>query len=100
VGKAGYGTVAEAWGNNKAFIRVFRHEFRESPYLKTFLDSHVPGEEIDLDHFLSGDWLNNLDNQSFQNSDASGTRKDLNGAIQVVELISDWINSILLHRKG
>ena len=92
VGKAGYGTVAEAWGNNKAFIRVFRHEFRESPYLKTFVDSHVPGEEIDLDHFLSGDWLHNLDNQSFQNSGTSDTQKDLNGATQVAELISDWIN--------
>lgn len=92
VGKAGYGTVAEAWGNNKAFIRVFRHEFRESPYLKTFLDSNVPGEEIGLDTFLSGDWLNNLDNQSFQNSDTTDTRKDLNGATQVAELISNWIN--------
>ena len=92
VGKAGYGTVAEAWGNKKAFIRVFRHEFRESPYLKTFLDSNVPGEEIDLNNFLSGEWLDNLNNQSFQNSDSTDTRKDLNGATQVVELISDWIN--------
>ena len=92
VGKAGYGTVAEAWGNNKAFIRVFRHEFRESPFLKTFLDSNVAGEEINLDHFLSGDWLNKLNNQSFQNSDVSDIRKDLNGATQVAELISDWTN--------
>ena len=36
--------------------------------------------------------IHNLDNQSFQNSGTSDTQKDLNGATQVAELISDWIN--------
>lgn len=92
IGKAGYGTVAEVWGNNKPFIRVFRHEFRESPCLKKFLDFNVPGEEINLDNFLSGDWLNNLDNLSYQNSETTDIRKSSNGAAQVVELISEWMN--------
>ena len=36
IGKAGYGTIAEAWGMQKPFFGVYRKNFRESSVLRDF----------------------------------------------------------------
>ena len=92
VGKAGYGTVAEAWGNNKVFFPVFRHNFRESSTLKAFLDLEVPGKELSLEKFLSGNWIYELNINSNKTNQFEAKKEKLNGKNQVFQLISNWLN--------
>ena len=92
VGKAGYGTVAEAWGNNKIFLPVFRKDFRESSILKNFLNRFVTGSEISLNEFNSGTWIEKLDNHFFSKNVKKCSLKKQNGTIQVTEIISNWLN--------
>tara|TARA_Y200000002_G_scaffold308064_1_gene264255 strand:- start:516 stop:908 length:393 start_codon:yes stop_codon:yes gene_type:complete len=61
VGKVGYGTVIECWAANKKLHGIFRDDFRESEVLKEFIMAEGFGNEITLDQFNSGDWINDLD---------------------------------------
>jgi len=61
VGKVGYGTMIECWAASKKLHGIFRDDFRESEVLKKFIMDEGFGNEITLDQFNSGDWINDLD---------------------------------------
>ena len=89
VGKAGYGTVAEARASGIPFARVLRDNFRESPILETYLDKHVLGFKLSETCFNNGSWIDRLDEL------LSKKRKDNineNGATLVAERIDPLIN--------
>jgi hypothetical protein len=89
VGKAGYGTVAEARASGIPFARVLRDNFRESPILETYLDKHVLGFKLSETCFNNGSWIDRLDEL------LSKKRKDNineNGATLVAERITPLIN--------
>lgn len=60
VGKAGYGTIAECWGMNTPFLGVFRNSFRESDVLRKFCQQNLVFQEISLQGFHDGSWVNSL----------------------------------------
>ncbi|MFP6899395.1 MAG: hypothetical protein VCA36_00540, partial [Opitutales bacterium] len=61
VGKAGYGTIAEAWVSGASFAYVLRQNFRESAHLNEFLRREEMGFEISEEEFQSAAWLERLD---------------------------------------
>ena len=57
IGKVGYGTLAEAWGNQKPLMGVFRKNFRESEALLNFALKNLPLLEISNEQFQTGEWI-------------------------------------------
>ena len=73
VGKAGYGTVAEARASGISFARVLRDNFRESPVLGAYLDKHIPGFTLSSTQFNCGSWVDRLDELLSQPRNDNGT---------------------------
>ena len=61
VGKAGYGTIAEARASGVSFAHVLRENFRESACLREYLCREDMGFEISEEEFHSAAWLDRLD---------------------------------------
>ncbi|MFP6855039.1 MAG: hypothetical protein VB980_04585 [Opitutales bacterium] len=61
VGKAGYGTIAEARASGASFAYVLRDNFRESVCLRKYLAKEEMGFEISEEQFHSAVWLERLD---------------------------------------
>ncbi len=55
IGKAGYSTIAEAYHAGAPFGYVIRPDWRESGPLAEFIQYQMPGLEISLDRFETGD---------------------------------------------
>ena len=60
VGKAGYGTIAEARASGASFAYVLRENFRESACLRDYLVQESVGFEISEEEFHSASWLDRL----------------------------------------
>ena len=61
VGKAGYGTIAEARATGASFAYLLRENFRESACLRAYLSKEELGFEISEEEFHSAAWLGRLD---------------------------------------
>jgi len=61
VGKAGYSTLAEAWGGRTPFAHVGRPVFPEAPVLARFIREKELGLEIAAPDLADGSWLDCLD---------------------------------------
>lgn len=61
VGKLGYSTVTEAYAARAAFGYVGRPRFKESPVIAEFVLENMHAKEISQEDFVSGTWLNALD---------------------------------------
>ena len=57
IGKAGYGTISEAWGMSKPFWGIYRNHFAESEILRKFASSHLIHHEIEQFHLNDLSWL-------------------------------------------
>ena len=57
VGKLGYSTIAEVFHAGIPLLYLSRSQFRESPYLETFVESRIPSAHIKTEDFESGTWL-------------------------------------------
>jgi len=55
--KPGYGTLAECWLTNTAIAYLPRESFAEYPYLDDWLQSSAPAARMELQDFVSGNWL-------------------------------------------
>jgi len=82
IGKAGYGTVSEAWGMNKPFFGIYRKDFAESAKLREFTKANLDHKEIEESDLRDLSWLNDLKLPQHITS----IRKE-NGAEQAAELI-------------
>lgn len=60
--KSGYSTVAECYQAGVPLLTVGRTTFPESTVLEQFTGTEMNGQALDQQNFLSGDWLNDLDN--------------------------------------
>jgi len=61
VGKAGYGTIAEASAAGSSFAYVLRENFRESSFLGDYLCREKLGFEISEEEFHTASWLERID---------------------------------------
>ncbi len=61
VGKAGYGTIAEARASGSSFAYVLRENFRESSFLGDYLCREKLGFEISEEEFHTASWLERID---------------------------------------
>ena len=61
IGKAGYGTIAEAWGMQKPFFGVYRKKFRESSVLRDFAEKELIHQEIEENQLNDLSWLKGMD---------------------------------------
>ena len=82
IGKAGYGTIAEAWGMQKPFFGVYRKNFRESSVLRDFAEKELIHREIEENQLKDLAWLKGMD---FKKS-VSPARKN-NGASEIAQQI-------------
>lgn len=60
LGKLGYSTIAEVWSAGLPFAYIPRGRFPESPPLEAWVQEHLPGLRIDPQHFVDGQWLDQL----------------------------------------
>lgn len=60
VGKIGYGTLAEVYHAGVPFGYVPRPDFRETAALCQFAQTRLPGVEIPVESYHSGEWLKRL----------------------------------------
>ena len=60
IGKAGYGTICEAWGMRKPFFGIYREDFSESEVLRNFANNHMIHEEISLSKIYELSWVDAL----------------------------------------
>ena len=88
VGKAGYGTIAEARATGASFAYVLRDNFRESAYLREYLAADRRGFEISEEEFHSASWLDRLD-ELLSASDRLAPQTS--GATEVAEALSNWL---------
>lgn len=61
VGKMGYSTLTENYHAGTPFAYIRRPDFIEGEALGAFADSHMSSAEIQIEAFLSGAWLQQLD---------------------------------------
>ncbi len=59
--KAGYSTIAECYQASNAVVCVSRSIFPESKVLERFVTNKLHGTIIEPDYFLSGRWLDELE---------------------------------------
>ncbi|MBG31269.1 MAG: hypothetical protein CMI31_14930 [Opitutae bacterium] len=88
VGKAGYGTIAEARAAGASFAYVLRENFRESACLREYLAKEKMGFEISEEAFHSASWLDRLD-ELLLASDQLHPRES--GATEVAEALANWL---------
>jgi hypothetical protein len=56
VGKLGYSTVAEVWGEGRPLAYVTRSDFRETEPVRRWVDREMSGFEVAGDDFAGGEW--------------------------------------------
>ncbi len=61
VGKVGYSTLAEVYRSGVPYGCVLRNDFRETPFLESFVRENLSHVWIENGSFLCGDWVNCLD---------------------------------------
>ena len=88
IGKAGYGTIAEAWGMQKPFFGVYRKNFRESSVLRDFAEKELIHKEIEENQLKDLSWLKDID---FKKS-VFPARKN-NGANEIVQQILQMLST-------
>ncbi len=86
IGKAGYGTVCEAWGMNKPFFAIYRKDFAESAKLREFAQANLVHQEIAEEELRNLSWLSHF--RPHENKD---TIRKKNGADQAADLICESI---------
>lgn len=57
VAKLGYSTVAEVWLQDRPLLFVANDRFREIPVLRHFVKEELRAEELSVEAFLKGDWI-------------------------------------------
>lgn len=87
IGKAGYSTIAEVYGNGARFGFFSRPDYPEMPPLASFIEEHRLGKEIPATCFHSGEWLNDLDALASTPPNLHVSRE--NGADRCAELIAE-----------
>jgi len=88
VGKAGYGTIAEARAAGSSFAYVLREDFRESIPLREYLQREGMGFEITEAEFHSASWMSRFD----ELLDASDRLKPKsNGAMAAALALQEWL---------
>jgi len=60
IGKAGYGTISEAWGMNKPFFGIYRKDFEESAKLREFAQANLFHQEIEEKELRDLSWIDHL----------------------------------------
>ena len=85
IGKVGYGTVVESWGNGKRFCGITRDKFRESDILKDFIIYKKMGQVISVDEFDSGEWIESFFAKEAKENKISSPRQA--GNKEVADLI-------------
>ena len=88
MGKAGYGTIAEARATGASFAYVLRDNFRESACLREYLAKEKMGFEICEEEFHSASWLDRLDELL---SASDQLNPQVSGATEVAESLSNWL---------
>ena len=89
VGKAGYSTIAEVYQAGVPFGYVSRSDFRESPILKKFIQTHMQGISIDEEKLYDGSWQNHLDALLRM---TPAMPPQINGADQIADFILDLMS--------
>jgi len=84
VGKLGYSTVAEVYGAGTPFAFVGRPRFPESAVLARFVKERNMGRELEQPEFVTGKWLDSLDDLLAL---PRGDRGRENGAEQAAEYV-------------
>ena len=84
VGKAGYSTIAEIYQAGVPFGYVSRSDFRESPILERYIQTHMQGICIDEVKLYDGGWQSHLDDLL---SMAPAKTGRTNGADQMADFI-------------
>jgi len=92
VSKLGYSTVAETYRAGSAFAYLKRPHFPESPVLARWVEQRMAATEITEEAMSDGAWLADVDKllkKSRRKPD------ELNGAVQVAEIILERFGSVL-----
>ncbi|MEN8200520.1 MAG: glycosyltransferase, partial [Thermodesulfobacteriota bacterium] len=82
--KSGYSTVAECMQAGVPVVTVGRATFPESAVLEEFCASHLDGQVLEQETFLSGRWLQDLDDLLSRQRKPPLTT---NGADRVAEIL-------------
>ena len=82
IGKAGYGTIAEAWGMQKPFFGVYRKNFRESSVLRDFAEKELIHHEIEENQLNDMSWIKSM---NFKQSVLPA--RENNGATEIAQQI-------------
>ncbi len=90
--KPGYSTVAECTGNKTALVYSNRSRFAEYPYIKAFIETHLPNEHIPMDQLLSGNWGPTL-NSLYQKMPFTFPETRTDGARVVADLLYKRISN-------
>ncbi len=85
--KSGYSTIAECLQTRTPICCVARNTFAESEVLEKYVTEEMNGAVIDVQSFLTGDWLDNLERLTRNVRCAPG----VNGAEQAAEFIQSLI---------
>ena len=92
IGKVGYGTLAEAWGNQKPLMGVFRKNFRESEALLNFALKNLPLLEISNEQFQTGEWIKKVKDLREKKSKYDKLTPQ-NGKEETVKILRNWIKN-------
>ncbi|HCS13176.1 MAG: hypothetical protein COS82_00505 [Zetaproteobacteria bacterium CG06_land_8_20_14_3_00_59_53] len=87
--KPGYGTLAECWLTGTPLAYLPRENFAEYPYLDDWLQTHAPSARMQMDDFISGNWLSAMHEAlgcARRYPDIPGS-----GALQAAEIIEGMI---------
>lgn len=84
IGKLGYSTFAEVYHAGVPFAYIPRHNFRESIAIEAFIKKHMPAQAMAEADFLSGRWLDELD--QYLQLEAK-PRPKINGADQIADYL-------------
>ena len=84
VGKAGYSTIAELYNAGIPFGYFSRDSFRESAFLTAFIETNMPGIEMQSKHISDPEWLNQIPDLLTL---SRAHREQPNGAVQVAQFL-------------
>jgi len=92
IGKVGYSTLAEVYGEGIPFGYIERPHFRESKIMSKFIQKRMSGFSISEVEFMNGNWLANLK----KNIQKTTKRKNLNpnGANVVAEFCCKLLTTL------
>jgi uncharacterized protein (TIGR00661 family) len=86
IGKAGYGTISEAWGLRKPFYGIYRKNFQESEVLREFANQNMMHEEIDISKLKDLRWI-----EEIKLPEQNANPRQENGAEMAAKLILEFI---------